>query len=131
MGDRILPSIHIQQLKAYIPRVGEPEVKRVTSVLEPDTLNNQMEDQYAEAKVSGCVVTEDRKKDIADWESDYKDILTKKLGLTSLKEFKIKTGDHAPIQQCPCNTPQSLRESIDKELAWLQEKGFIRLSESP
>ena len=130
-GDSTLPSIHIQQLKAYTPRQEDPKVKRVTSVLEPDTQTDQMDDQYAEAKITGSVVTEDRQKDIEGWKHDYKDILTKEPGLTTLKEFRIDTGDHAPIQQRPYNTPQSLKDSIDKELEWLKMKGYIRASESP
>ena len=86
-GDRTLPSIHIQQLKAYTPRQEDSKVKRVTSVLEPDTQIDQMDDQYAEAKVTGSVDTEDRQKDIEGWKHDYKDILTKEPGLTTLKEF--------------------------------------------
>ena len=96
-GDRILPSVHIQLLEAYTPRQEDPKVQRVTSVLEPDTLTDQMDEQYAEAKVTGSVVTEDRQKDIRCWEKDYSDILTREPGLTKLKQFRIDTGDHAPI----------------------------------
>ena len=130
-GDRTLPSIHIQQLKDYTPRQEDPKVKRVTSVLEPDTQTDQMDDQYAEAKVTGSVVTEDRQTDIEGWKHDYKHILTKEPGLTMLKEFRINTGDHAPRQQRPYNTPQSLKDSIDKELEWHKMKGYIRTYESP
>ena len=48
-----------------------------------------------------------------------------------LKEFRIDTGDHAPIHQRPYNTPQSLFESVNKELDWHKTKGYIRPSESP
>ena len=101
---------------AYTPRQEDSKVKRVTSVLEPDTQTDQMDDLYAEVKVTGSVVTEDRQKDIEGWKHDYKDILTKEPGLTTLKEFRIDMGDHALIQQRLYNTPQSLKDSIDKEL---------------
>ena len=77
IGDRILPSVHIPLLKAYTPRQEGPKVQRVTLVLEPDTVTDQLDDQYAEAKVTGSVVTDSREKDIRSWEEDYKDILTK------------------------------------------------------
>ena len=123
--------MHIQLLKAYTPRQEGPRVPRVTSVLEPDTVTDQLDDQYIEAKVTGSVVTDSREKDIRSWEEYYKDILTKEPGLTKLKQFKIDTGNHAPIHQRPYNTPQSLMESVNKELEWLKSKGYIRPSESP
>ena len=115
-GDRVLPSVHIQLLKAYVPR-PEPKVGRVTSVLEPDTPTDHMEEQYSEAVVTGNVITEDRQRDIQGWVTDFSDILTKEPGLTELKQFRIDTGDHAPIQQRPYNNPQALKESVDVELA--------------
>ena len=45
-------------------------------------------------------------------------------------QFRIETGSHAPICQGPYNTPQSLLSSVDKELAWLKEHGYIRESSS-
>ena len=51
-GDRVLPSVHIQQLKAYIPR-PEPKVGRVTSVLEPDSQADSMDEEFTEARVTG------------------------------------------------------------------------------
>ena len=45
-------------------------------------------------------------------------------------EFSMETGTHDPIAQRPYNTPLSLRESVDKEIDWLLEKGYIRASES-
>ena len=98
MGDRVLLSMHIQLLKAYVPR-PEPKVGRVTSVLEPDTPTDYMEEQYSEAVVTGCVITKDRQSDIQGWVTDFSDILTKEPGLSELKQFHINTGDHAPIQQ--------------------------------
>ena len=106
-------------------------MRRVTSVLEPDTVTDHLEDQYAEAKVTGKVAADNRERDIRSWEEDYKDILTKEPGLTYLKQFKIDTGDHPPIHQRPYNTPQALIESVNKELDWLKSKGYIRPSGSP
>ena len=82
-GDRVIPSVHIQLLNTYQPRQEEHRVHRVTSVLEPDTVDDQLDDQYAGAKVSGSVENENREKDIRCWEEDFKDILTKEPGLTT------------------------------------------------
>ena len=60
----------------------------------------------------------------------FADILTKEPGLTSLVQFKIETGLHPPICQGPYNTPQALVKSVDKELEWLKEQGYIRESSS-
>ena len=129
-GDRTIPSVHIQLLKAYKPRQEEHQVCRVTSVLEPETEDDTMENQYAEAKVTGKVDSDSREEDIVAWESDFADILTKEPGLTKLVQFRIETGLHPPISQGPYNTPQTLIASVNKELEWLRQKGFIRESSS-
>ena len=120
-GDRVLPSVHVQLLKTYTPREPKQTVKRVTSVLEPDTVVDSMDNQYAEAKVTGKVDNDSRVADIGRWESDFADTLTKEPGLTELVQFKIETSLHPPICQGPYNTPQALLGSVDKELAWLKE----------
>ena len=129
-GERILQSVHVQLLKKYIPRPEETLVKRVTTVLEPDSNTDNMDQQYAEATVTGRVVTATRDTDIASWETDFADILTKEPGFTKLAQFRIDTGDHPPICQGPYNTPHALRDSVNKELEWLREKGYIRESTS-
>ena len=130
-GNRVILSVHIQLLKEFIPRQEESRVNRVTSLLQPDTVQDKLEDQYAEAKITGSVVDERRARAIASWEADFKDILTKETGLMNLNEFHIDTVDHAPLHQRPYNTPQPLVESVNKELDWLKCKGYIRPSESP
>ena len=89
-----------------------------------------MEDQYAEAKVTGKVDSDSREADIGRWESEFADTLTKEPGLTDFVQFKIETGLHPPICQGPYNTPHALLGSVDKELAWLKERGYIRESNS-
>ena len=66
------------------PRPEDTTVKRVTTVLEPDSSTDNMDQQYAEATVTGKVVTESRETDIAEWENDFEDMLTKEPGFTSL-----------------------------------------------
>ena len=130
-GDRVLPSVHIQLLKEYVQRQSDPRVNRVTSVLDPDTAGDTLEDRYAEVQVRGNSVDETRAKDIASWEADYSDILTKEPGLTHLAEFTMNTGDHPPIFQRAYSTPTSLVDSVDKELQWLLSKNYIRPSKNP
>ena len=69
-------------------------------------------------------------EDIRIVEEQFKDILTKEPGFTSLVEFGIDTGEHEPIFQRAYNTPAALKESVYKEIDWLLGKGFIRLSDS-
>jgi len=58
------------------------------------------------------------------------DILTKEPGLTNLAQFRIDTGSHQPLCQGPYNTPQALIATVNKELDWLKEKGYIRPASS-
>ena len=130
-GDRVIPSVHIQLLKKFIPRKTEPRVTRVTSVFEPDTPSDTLEYRYSEARVRGVDAQGKQAQDIAKWEEDFKDTLTKEPGLTNLAEFGIDTGDHPPIFQRAYSTPTSMVESIDKEIQWLLDKEYIRPSKSP
>ena len=116
-GDRLLQSVHIQLLKEYTPITEtEPQLRRVTSVLDSDSETDSMDDQYSEAKVTGTMVAEGREADIRVWEVDFKDILMKEPGLANVSEFRIDTGDHPPIHQRPYNTPCLLLDSINKEI---------------
>ena len=72
-----------------------------------------------------------REKHIAEFESDFKEMLTKAPGYCDMVHFDIDTGQHKPIQQRPYNTPIALRQSADKEIDLLLQQGFIRHSESP
>ena len=113
-GDRVLSSVHVQLLKLHTTRPPEQQVKRVTTVLEPDSLQDTMETQYAEATVWGKVEITTRETDIQGWETEFAGILTKEPGLTSLVQFRIETGLHPLICQGPYNTLQALAKSVDK-----------------
>ena len=80
--------------------------------------------------MSGSKLVGKQAEDIKVLENWFKDILTKEAGLTNLVEFGINTGGHEPIFQRAYNTPAALKESVDKEIEWLLEKGFIRPSDS-
>ena len=92
--------------------------------------SDSMEHQYTEVTLSGIAEADDRERDVNQWETDFSDILTKEPGLMNLAEFKIDTGDHPPICQGPYNTPPGLIASVNKELQWLLDKGYIRESTS-
>ena len=96
-GDRTIPSVHVQLLKKYTPREQQSSVRRVTTVIEPDTESDSMNNQYTQVSLSGVAQAESRDKDVKEWEDEFSDILTKEPGLTNLIEFKIDTGDHPPI----------------------------------
>ena len=96
-GDRTLQSVHVQQLKLHTTRESNQDVRRVTTVLEPDSANDTMDNQYIEVTLTGRAQTESREADIKGWEKEFHDTLTKDLGTTELAKFKIDTGDHPPI----------------------------------
>ena len=112
-GDRIIPSMHIQLLKRFVPRKSEPRISRVTSVFNPDTHSDSLEDRYSEVMVRVVDAQGKQARDIAMWEEDFKDTLTREPGLTYLAKFSIGAGDHPPIFQRAYNTPTSLIESIE------------------
>ena len=64
-GDRDIPSVHIQLLKEFVPRKNDPKTSRVTSVFDPDTASDILQDRYAEAQVRGEEVDDNRAKDMA------------------------------------------------------------------
>ena len=130
-GDRVLPLVHIQLLKKFVQRESDPKVHRVTSVLDPDAESDDVADRYAEVQIRGDNIDEVKARDIASWEAEYSDILTKEPGITHLAEFTMNTGNHPPIFQRTYSIPTSLVESVDRELQWLCSKNNIKPSKSP
>ena len=104
-GSRKMNSVHIQLLKKYVEREDQAVVKRVTTVLEPDTEGDTMEHTYSEVVVTGNVQVQGRDKDIQEWLKEFEDIMTKEPGRTNLAEFAIDTGTSKPIAQRPYITP--------------------------
>ena len=98
-------------------------------MFEPDTLEDNILDRFSEVSVSGKKLEGKQAEDIRQVEQQFKDILTKEPGLTTLVEFGIDTGEHEPTLQRAYSTPAALRESIDQEIEWLLGKGFIRPSD--
>ena len=125
---RVIPTVHIQQLKAYVrPKV----VKRVTSVLQDETENDDILHRYAEATVEPQQLTEAQQRQLAELLERHIQILTKDPGLTTMATFDIDTGQADSVYQRPYNTPIVLRQSIDVEIDWLLSKAYIRPSSSP
>ena len=123
-------SVHIQLLKRYVERDESLVVKRITMVLEQDTQSDTMEEQYAKAVITGKAEAPEKDADITAWLPEFKGTMTKEPGLTKLTEFGIDTGENKPIAQRPYNMPLSLRDSVNRELELLLERGYIRESES-
>ena len=97
-GSRKLNCVHIQLLKRYAEREDQVLVKRVTTVLEPDTVGDTMEHTYSEVVLTGTIQVKDRDrdKDGQEWLLEYQDSM-KEPGLTKLAQFAIETGDSKPI----------------------------------
>ena len=129
-GSREISSVHIQLLKEYIKRDSSLIAKRVTTVLEPDTESDSMDQEFAEVVIKGKVESATREQDIADWLEEFDSTMTKEPGLTNIVDFSIDTGDSRPIAQRPYNTPLSLQDSVDQEIDWLLKQGYIRESDS-
>ena len=60
----MLQSVHVQVLKLHSPREPDKEVRRVTTVLEPDSKTDTMEHQYTEVTLSGTVEAETKEADV-------------------------------------------------------------------
>jgi len=132
IGDRVVPSVHISLLKKFHREEEIVTVCRATTVMEADKAGDEIEERYSEVKVSGVEGMSVRQKgDIGEILDSYSSILTKEPGLIEGVEFEIDTGDHPPIYQRAYNTPAHFRSSIDTEIEWLLEKGFIQPSSSP
>jgi len=122
--------VHIQLMKLFNKPEDIPKIGRATSVFEADEEGDDILDRYAEGKVMGDELDDEKKRDIARIMERYGDTLTKEPGLTDLAEFKIDTGECKQIYQRPYNTPAHFRASIDSEIDWLIDKRFIRPSTS-
>ena len=126
--DRLIPTVHIQQLKMFI---DNKEVKRVTAVLENETEKDDLISRYAEAKVEPQHLTETRQQQLKQILDEHTKVLDKELGLTDLVKFDIDMGDASPIYQRPYSIPVALKEKVDDEIDWLIAKGYIVPSSSP
>jgi len=127
LGDHRLNSVHIQLLKQY---QRPKQIKRVTSVLEGDTTNNDITLRYTEANVQDQILTEEQQTQLDEVLAKHTKVLTKQPGLNKRVTFEIDTGDAAPIFQRAYNTPASLKASVDVELDLLLAQGYIRPSSS-
>ena len=96
-GDQTIHYVYVQLLKQYTPREQHSSVRRVTTVLEPDTESDSMNNQYTEVSLSGVAQAESRDKVVKEWKDEFSDILTNEPCLTNSIEFKIDTGNHPPI----------------------------------
>ena len=124
--DRLIPTVHIQQLK-----LAESEyIKKITAVVQ-DTDQEDLTTSFAAANIQSQELTNEQQTELQQQLSRFSDVLTKEPGLTNLATFNIDTGEADPIQQRPYSTPVALKDSVNKELAWLLDKGYIVPSSSP
>ena len=126
--DRTIPTVNIQQLKLV---VDYKAVKQVTTVLEEETTDKDMLSTFANAEIEAQELTETQKNQLSKTLEENKGVLTKEPGLSKLVTFDMDTGEADPIYQHPYSTPVALKQSIDTEITWLLEKGYIVPSSSP
>ena len=126
MPDRLIPTIHIQQIKP----AAQETVKKITAVVQ-DTAEEDLIRSIADTKIQSEELTQLQQAELQAELDKYADVLTKDPGLTSLTKFDIDTGDATPFQQRPYSTQVTLKESVNKELEWLLQKGYIVPSSSP
>ena len=117
-----MKTVNIQQLKEFVER---KDIKRVTSVLEQDTENDDVTNRFAEAKIEPQELTEAQQLQLQQLLKENSTVLDKEPGLSKLVEFDIDTGEAEPIYQRPYNTPIALRKSVDLEIDWLLERGSL------
>ena len=110
--------------------VENTAIKRVTTVLEQDTADNDMLNTFANAKIEAQELTETQKSQLSKTLDRNRGVLTKDPGLTKLVTFDIDMGEADPIYQRPYSTPVALKQSVDTEITWLLEKGYIVPSSS-
>jgi len=96
LGDRVVPSAHISLLKKFERNEESVVVARTTTVMDPDTVGDEISERYAEVKVSGsegmCARQREELKGILD---KFESTLTKEPGLTDRVKFSVDTGDVA------------------------------------
>ena len=114
----------MNSLKTFIER----DLK-IFEVPEGDSENNELEDFGRSHIVEGKAVGFNQ-KDIDNIIAEYSDILTHKIGLTSLQEFSIDTGNSPPMAQNPYRAPVKLIDKIDAEIDRLLEEDIIEPSHS-
>jgi len=114
---------HIRFLKEEIRRA---DVKRVTTVLDDDSVGDEVTCTKGKIQLKKVVPTEQIQADIQGCLDEFKDVVCKEPGLTDWVEMGINTGNAAPISQRLYNTPVALSESVEKEVEWLLEKRYIR-----
>ena len=126
MPDRLIPTVHIQQIKA----ATQEAVRKITAVVQ-DTEAEEFTKSIADTKIQAEELTHDQESQLQAELAKYEDVLTKEPGLTNLTTFDIDTREAEPIQQRPYSTPVTLKESVNKELEWLLQKEYIVPSSSP
>ena len=124
--DRLIPTVHVQQLKLATTSA----VKKIAAVVQ-ETIGDELTTSVATAKIQTQELTVEQHTQLKAELEKYTEVLTKDPGLTTRATFDIDTGDAEPVRQRPYSTPVALKDSVNKELEWLLQKGYIVPSSSP
>ena len=68
---KVINSVHIQLLKEYVTRDSALVIRRVTTVLEPDTESDSMDQEYAKVIIRGKAESSNRESDIQEWLGEF------------------------------------------------------------
>ena len=110
--------------------VTTDSVKKIKAVVQ-DTTGEELITSIADTKIQSEELTQEQQSQLKAELNKFTDVLTKEPGLTNITSFDIDTGEAEPIQQRPYSTPVALKDSVNKELEWLLQKGHIVPSSSP
>ena len=109
---------HIRMLKKFKDRW----VKRVTSVFDTPVLTDKELDTNDKLGVIGEVKDKHRKEQLGEVLSDFENTLSEEPGLNKEERFHIDMVDTLPIAQRPYKMPDTMKESVEEEIAWLLRK---------
>ena len=124
--ERTIPTVNVQQLKL----AKTDRVNKITTVLE-DPEGDQLADTLAGANIQTQTLSKAQELQLREALGKYDRVLSKEPGLTDLAYFDIDTGNAEPISQRPYSTPVALKASVDAEITWLLQKGYIVPFSSP
>ena len=105
--DRLIPTVHVQQLKAdHTPR----KVKRVTSILQQDSKTDEITDRFAEANILEQALSEAQQRELNAVLDSFKEVLDRNQGLQPWLSLKLTLGTNNPYtrdlmgSRWPCET---------------------------
>ena len=123
-GNKKKRVVHVNTLKEY----SERAVRKITTVLEDDNEDDEITKTNDKLKLVMGDNEAGRQADIQLLRDEFCETLREEPGTTELTSFKINTGEAQTISQRPYMTANSLKKSVEEEINWMLERGFIEES---